>query len=458
MIIEYRGAVNLKGNLLFFKTVEGTSYGERVVVRCSDRSIDGRVIGLDEDITLIEILGEPYQFDLKEITVSFTGETFKVGVSEDMLGGIFNSRGKPLLNETGIEYEAVLDITGMAYNPYRREYPKDFVHTGISAIDGLNTIVKGQKIPIFSVSGVPTEELVAQIVRQIRVSDESITVFGAIGIKYDTANVLIEGVTSGRGFKRTAVFMSLADESAVNHILLPRVALTFSEFMAFEKGYDVVVILYDMTNYGDSLRELSIKREEIPSRRGYPGYLYSDLASIYERSGIIKGKRGSITQIPILTLPEDDITHPIPDLTGYITEGQIVLDRTLYKSGVYPPVNILPSLSRLMNRGISKLHQRWANQIYSAYSKGKKAEMIASIIGESEIGDIERKYLHFSREFERRFLNQDRFEDRELETTLDIGWELLKILPVSELTRLKDEDIKEYILGKGKEQDEPPST
>jgi len=293
VIIEYRGAVNLKGNLLFFKTVEGTSYGERVIVKCGGISIDGRVIGLDEEITLIEILGEPYQFDLKEITVSFTGETFRIGVSEDMLGGIFNSRGKPLLEEAGFEYEAVLDITGMAYNPYRREYPKDFVHTGISAIDGLNTVVKGQKIPIFSVSGVPTEDLVAQIVRQIRVSDESITVFGAIGIKYDTANVLIEGITSGKGFKRTAIFMSLADESAVNHILLPRVALTFSEFMAFEKGYDVVVILYDMTNYGDSLRELSIKREEIPSRRGYPGYLYSDLASIYERSGIIKGKRGS---------------------------------------------------------------------------------------------------------------------------------------------------------------------
>jgi len=447
MLVEYKGAINLKGALLFFETIEGISFGEKVIVKSGKKELFGKVVGLNEEITLIEILGEPYDFNLKDITVKFTGELFKLGVSEKMLGRILNIYGEPVDELGKIIPEKYLEVTGYPYNPSKRLYPRDFVHTGISAIDGLNTVVKGQKLPLFSVSGVPIDDLVSQLVRQIKVEKEkNATVFGAIGIKFETANFLIENIISGGNFQNTTIFLSLADEPAVNKLLVPRSVLTFAEYLAFELDYDVTVILYDMTNYGDSLREISAKKEEIPSRRGYPGYMYSDLASIYERAGLLKGKRGSITQIPVLTMPDDDITHPIPDLTGYITEGQVVLDREIHQKGIYPPINVLPSLSRLMNRGITKLHQRWANQIYSAYSKGKRAEMLAAIIGESEIGEIEKKYLEFNRKFEEKFLKQERFEDRELEETLKIGWEILKILPLQELTKLKEEDIKEYIL------------
>ncbi len=447
MLIEYKGAIKLKGSLLFFETIPGISFGEKVIVKSKNKELLGKIVGLEGKTTLIEILGEPYNFNLEDITVRFSGELFKLGVSENMLGRILNAYGEPVDEFGKIIPEKYLEISGYPYNPAKRMYPKDFVHTGISAIDGLNTVVKGQKLPIFSVSGVPIDDFVSQIVRQIKVSkNRSATIFGAIGIKYETINFLIENIVSGGNFQNTAIFLSLADEPAVNKILVPRSALTFAEYLAFELNYDVVVVLYDMTNYGDSLREISAKKEEIPSRKGYPGYMYSDLASIYERAGLIKNKIGSITQIPVLTMPDDDITHPIPDLTGYITEGQIVLDRDLHQKGIYPPINVLPSLSRLMNKGIKKLHQRWANQIYSSYAKGKRAEMLATIIGESEIGEVERKYLEFSRKFEKTFLKQGKFEDRELEETLKIGWDILKILPIEELTKLKEEDIKENIL------------
>ena len=449
MIIEYKGAVRVSGNLIFFKTVEGVRFGERVVIKFKEKMVDGKVVYLDERLTLIEVLGEIYSSNPENIRVRFTGEPFKVPVSEQMLGRIMDCSGKPVDDLGEIAVSKYAEITGYAYNPAKRDYPRDFVHTGISAIDGLNSLVKGQKLPVFAVSGVPTDQLVAQIVRQIKASEKkSATVFAAVGIRYENADFLINEIISGGNFQSTAVFMSLAGEPPVNRLIAVRSALTFSEFMAFEKGYDVVVVLYDMTNYCDALRDVSSKRGEIPSRKGYPGYMYSDLATIYERAGIIEGKEGSITQLPVLTMPDDDITHPIPDLTGYITEGQIVLDRTLHQKGIYPPINVLPSLSRLMNRGITDLHRRWSHQLYSAYAKAKKIEMLASIVGEGEISSTEKIYLHFGRNFEKRFLSQDRYEDRSLEETLKIGWKLLRELPEEELTRLKEEDIKTYIRGK----------
>jgi V/A-type H+-transporting ATPase subunit B len=340
----------------------------------------------------------------------------------------------------------MLPIGGSAYNPARRDYPKEFVQTGISAIDGLNVLAKGQKLPIFSVAGAPTNELAAQLVRQIRPSNEKgAVVLAAMGIKYEDARYLMQSISSGGNFASTAVFLNLADEPSINTLLLARSALTFAEYLAFEKGYDVVTVLYDMTNYCDALREVSSRREEIPSRKGYPGYMYSDLASIYERAGILKEKEGSLTQIPILTMPDGDITHPIPDLTGYITEGQVVLERELQQRGIYPPINVLPSLSRLMNHASSAQHRRWSAEIYAAYAKAKKAQMLASIIGEGEMGEAERRYLAFGKAFESRFIAQRNDEERTLEETLALGWELLRLLPPESLTRLKPEDISEYL-------------
>ncbi|ACO04158.1 MAG TPA: V-type ATP synthase subunit B [Persephonella sp.] len=446
MLIEYKGGISIKGNILFFKTVEGVRYGEKVVIRTDNRDITGKVSVLTEDITVIEILGESSGINPQDVRVRFTGEPFKIPVSEGMLGRILDPFGNPLDELGSIIPEAFLDISGEAYNPSKRLYPEEIIYTGISSIDGLNTLVKGQKLPVFAVSGVPTDQLVAQIVRQIKTGSENrATVLCAVGVKYETANYLIEDITSGGNFPKTAVFLNLADEPPVNSLISVRSALTLSEFLAFEKGYDVVVVIYDMTNYCDALREISSKRGEIPGRKGYPGYMYSDLASIYERAGVLKGMKGSVTQIPVLTMPDDDITHPIPDLTGYITEGQIVLDRSLHQRGVYPPVNVLPSLSRLMNRAVDDLHKRWANQIYSAYAKAKRVEMLASIVGETEISEIERTYLDFGRRFEELFIKQGRYEDRTLEETLSIGWDLLKLLPESELVRLKKEDIERFI-------------
>ncbi|OMH40745.1 V-type ATP synthase subunit B [Desulfurobacterium indicum] len=448
MIIEYEGATGIKGSLLAFETVENVSYGEKVYVRWKDKKLPGRVVELGEKVTLIEILGETEGIEVNAIHVRFTGKPFKIPVSERMLGRIFNAFGEPADKLGSIVSSREEDINGKAINPAWRNFPNEFVHTGISAIDGLNTLVRGQKLPIFAVSGVPTDKLVAQLVRQIKIpgdNNKNAIVLGLIGIKYEIASSLIENIKGSGNFSQTAVFMSLANESCVNNVLVPRAALTLSEFLAFEKGYDVVTILYDMTNYCDALREMSSRRDEIPGRKGYPGYMYSDLATIYERAGLIKGRKGSLTQIPVLTMPDDDITHPIPDLTGYITEGQIVLDRGLFKKGIYPPINVLPSLSRLMNQGITKLQRRWANQIYSAYARSKRVEMLAAIIGESELSDTDRKFLEFGRAFEKKFLTQSETEDRTLEETIKIGWQLLSILPKTELTRLTEEDIAEHI-------------
>jgi len=446
MIIEYTGAKKLKGSLLFFEPIADVRYGEKVVIRSEEKMLYGKVAALSESVMLIEILAEPYGLDIDNLKVHFSGSTFELGVSEGMLGRVLNAFGEPTDGAEEIRYEQRLPIGGSAYNPARRSYPKDLIQTGVSAIDGLNVLVKGQKLPVFSVAGAATSELAAQLVRQIRPSEKKgAVVFAAMGIKYEDADYLMQSIGAGGNFGSTAVFLNLADEPSINTLLLARSALTFAEYLAFEKGYDVVTVLYDMTNYCDALREVSSRREEIPSRKGYPGYMYSDLASIYERAGILKEKSGSLTQIPILTMPDGDITHPIPDLTGYITEGQIVLERELQQKGIYPPINVLPSLSRLMNRGTSPLHRRWSAEIYAAYAKAKKAQMLASIVGEGEMGDVERDYLAFGKAFESRFITQRHDEKRSLEETFALGWELLRLLPPESLTRLKPEDISEHL-------------
>lgn len=446
MIIEYTGAQKLKGSLLFFEPIEGVLYGEKVVIRSNEKTLYGKVISLSQTVMLIEILGEPYGINIENLKVHFTNNTFELGVSEKMLGRVFNAFGEPTDEKGEIAYEKLLSIGGSAYNPAQRNFPKDFIQTGVSAIDGLNSLIKGQKLPIFSVSGASINELTAQLVRQIRPSGKkTAVVFAAMGIKYEDAMYLMKSISGGDNFSSTAIFLNLANEASINTILLARTALTFAEYLAFEKGYDVVTVMYDMTNYCNALREVSSRREEIPSRKGYPGYMYSDLASIYERAGILKGKDGSLTQIPILSMPDGDITHPIPDLTGYITEGQIVLERELQQKGIYPPINVLPSLSRLMNKGTSDLHRRFSAEIYAAYAKAKKAQMLASIIGEGEMGELEKDYLAFGKAFESKFINQGKTEERTLDETLNIGWELLKILPVESLTRLRLEDISKYI-------------
>ncbi len=438
MKVEFKGAEKIKEQLLFFRTPSdvSVSFGEAVVVRQGKRELVGRVIELSERLTVIEVLGDSKGLSPEGIRASFSGRPFTITVSEEMVGRQFNAYGEPIDGRGTLRGKEV-DVSGKAINPAFRLYPRDMVHTGISAIDGLNTLVKGQKLPIFSASGVPVEKLVSQLVNQIKAGDRSLVILGAIGLRFETAESIRRSLPGN-----AILFLSLASEPPAASVLLPRNTLTAAEFFAFERGYDVVVILFDMTNYCDALRELSSSRGEIPGRKGYPAHMYSDLATIYERAGILKGKEGSLTQIPILTMPDDDITHPIPDLTGYITEGQIVLDRNLAKRKIYPPINVLSSLSRLMNRGISKLQMRWAAEIYSAYASFRRVERLASIIGEAELGEEEKRYLEFGRGFHREFLSQGNEENRKLEETLVIGWKLLKKLSRKRLTQLKDEDFE----------------
>jgi len=431
----YRGIESLKEQLVFFKssTIE-PAFGERVFVKWKGKEVPGRVIEINEKLTLIEILGDSSGIS-RDALVRFTGQMFTVPVSEEMVGKSFNAYGEEL--KTGRKFIGrEVEVYGKPINPFFREYPKEPIVTGFSAIDGLNVLVKGQKLPIFAVSGVETEDLVINLVNSIQ-TEKTLTVLGIIGLKNEIVDYLLKRISGN-----TIIFVAKASDPPAAQVLLPRTTLTVAEFFAFEKGVDVVVVLFDMTNYCDSLRQISSKREEIPGRKGYPAYMYSDLASIYERAGLIKGKKGSLTMIPVLTMPDDDITHPIPDLTGYITEGQLVLDRKLHKQNVKPPIDILLSLSRLMNDAVGPFHRRFASQLYSAYAKFKTVEKLASIIGESELGEVERKYLEFGRRFLREFINQKEGERRSLEETFRIGLELLSLLPESELTQLKKEDLK----------------
>ncbi len=456
-IREYLGADRLEGPLLFVEGAADAAYGEVVeVLTPHGEPRLGQVLEVDESRAVVELWGESAGLRLQDVRVRFLGRPLHVPVAREMLGRTFDGLGRPRDGLPDPLPEERLDVHGAALNPAARAYPQDFIQTGISAIDGMNTLVRGQKLPIFSGSGLPHNALAAQIARQAKIAEgegDFAIVFAAMGVSYDTANFFRKELTESGALHQAALFLNLADDPPMERIITPRVALTLAEFLAFAHGYHVLVILTDMTNYAEALRELSSRRNEVPSRKGYPGYLYSDLASMYERCGRVQGGKGSVTQMPILTMPNDDITHPIPDLTGYITEGQIVLSRDLYRQGIYPPINVLPSLSRLMKDGIGEGrtradHPHLANQLYAAYAHVQQVRSLAAIIGEEELSTVDKAYLEFGRAFEQRFVRQAQDENRSIEQTLDLGWEVLSILPASELTRVSEEELKEHYQGK----------
>jgi V/A-type H+/Na+-transporting ATPase subunit B len=453
MLREYKTVKEVVGPLMVVEGVEGVKYNELVDIELqTGEKRRGQVLEVNGDKAMVQIFEGSSGINLVETKVRFLGKPLQIGVSEDMLGRTFDGMGRPKDNGPKILPEKKLDITGEAINPYARDYPSEFIQTGISAIDHLNTLVRGQKLPVFSGSGLPHSELAAQIARQAKVlSSESkfAVVFAAIGITFEEANFFIDEFNRTGAIDRSVLFLNLANDPAIERISTPRMALTTAEYLAYEKDMHVLVIMTDMTNYADALREISAARKEVPGRRGYPGYLYTDLATLYERAGRIKGKKGSITQIPILTMPEDDKTHPIPDLTGYITEGQIILSRELYKRGITPPIDVLPSLSRLKDKGIGKGktredHADTMNQLFSAYAQGKQAKELAAILGESALSDVDKKFAEFAEKFEKRYVAQGFNTSRNIEETLAIGWELLRILPKSELKRIRDEYLEKY--------------
>ncbi len=452
--VEYKGVSSVDGPIIVVKSTRDIFYNEIVYVR--DRSgakKTGRVIDLNNDTAIVQIFGSTTGIDLNEASVEFLEKPMELAVGDGLLGRIFNGLGEPIDGLPPIVSNKAIDVNGMPINPFARIYPRDFIQTGISSIDGMNTLIRGQKLPIFSGNGLPHNHLAAQIIRQakIRNSDEKfVMVFAGMGIKYDQAQFFIHSFEESGVLSNVVMFQSLADAPSIERIITPRCALTAAEYLAYEKGMHVLVVMTDMTNYCEALREISTTRGEVPGRKGYPGYLYSDLAELYERAGKIKGSNGSITQIPILTMPNDDISHPIPDLTGYITEGQIVLDRQLNQSGVYPPVSGLPSLSRLMKDGIGEGmtredHSAVSSQLFASYSKVKSIRNLAAIIGDEELGEVDRKYLKFGDALEKEFFSQGEYENRSIEETLDLGWRLMKLLPQDELYRLKPEFIEKYM-------------
>jgi V/A-type H+-transporting ATPase subunit B len=452
--MEYSYVSEVTGPLMIVEGIEGVAYNEVVKIKTgSGEERTGRVLEVYEDRAIVQVFEGTRGLDTKLTSVRFTGETMKLGVSKDMLGRVFSGTGEPRDGLPPLIAEKRIDINGQPINPQAREYPREFIETGISAIDGMNTLVRGQKLPLFSGSGLPHNELAAQIARQAKVlgkEEEFAVVFCAMGITEEEASFFIKSFEETGALERAVIFLNLADDPAIERIILPRMALTCAEYLAFDLGMHVLVILTDMTNYAEALREISAAREEVPGRRGYPGYMYTDLATIYERAGRIKGEKGSITQIPILSMPDDDITHPIPDLTGYITEGQIVLARNLHNEGIYPPIAVLPSLSRLMARGIGKGrtredHANVSDQLYAAYAEGCDLRDLVSIVGEEALSDRDRTFLRFADEFEKRFLSQGKDEDRSIEDTLSIGWELLSLLPVSELKKIDPKYIEKYL-------------
>jgi len=449
---KHIGASVISGPLIIVEGVEGVGFGEKVEVEQGDIKRVGRVIEVDEDKAVIQVFSGTSGINREKVRTRFVGSPITIPVSEEMLGRVFNGIGRPMDGGGEILGVEEKDVNGFPLNPDAREYPRDNIITGISAIDALATLIRGQKLPIFSGAGLPHNEMAAQIVNQARISteEEFVIVFAAIGIKADEADFFLKRFEEGGELKRLVTFLNFADSPSVERIITPRCALTVAEFLAFEKDKHVLVILSDLTNYCEALREVSSVRGEVPSRKGYPGYLYSDLASLYERTGRVKGRKGSITQIPILTMPNDDITHPIPDLTGYITEGQIVLSREMHQKGIYPPFDPLSSLSRLMKDGIGegktrKDHPNVYGQLYVSYSRVQRIRSLASIIGEEELSEVDRRYINFGDKFEKIFLQQDSREARTIEETLNIGWKLLEILPKSELTRVKESEIDEFM-------------
>ena len=450
---EYRTIEEVAGPLMLVRDVEGVTYNELGEIELANGEKKRcRILEINGTNALVQLFENSTGINLSNSKVRFSGRQMELGVSSDMLGRVFDGLGNPIDGGPEIIPEKRMDVNGVPINPVARKYPEEFIQTGVSAIDGLNTLVRGQKLPIFSASGLPHAELAAQIARQAKVrgTDEKFAVvFAAMGITFEESNYFVESFRETGALERTVLFVNLANDPAIERIATPKMALTAAEYLAFNEGMHVLVILTDITNYADALREVSAARKEVPGRRGYPGYMYTDLAAIYERAGRITDCGGSITMIPILTMPEDDKTHPIPDLTGYITEGQIILSRDLYRKGVTPPIDVLPSLSRLKDKGIGEGktredHADTMNQLFSAYARGKEAKELMVILGESALTDMDKLYAKFADEFEKRYVSQGYENDRAIEETLEIGWELLRILPRSELKRIKDKYLDEH--------------
>lgn len=454
MIKEYKTISEVVGPLMLVKEVENVTYDElgEIILPSGEKRLC-KVLEVNGDNALVQLFESSTGINLKESVVKFLGHGTQLAVSPDMLGRVFDGMGRPKDGGPEIIAEKMLDINGLPMNPAARDYPSEFIQTGVSAIDGLNTLVRGQKLPIFSASGLPHADLAAQIARQAKVRGSEgnfAVVFAAIGITHEEAEFFASDFRKTGAIDRTVLFMNLANDPAVERIATPRMALTAAEYLAFDLGMHVLVIMTDITNYAEALREVSAARKEVPGRRGYPGYLYTDLATMYERAGRKKGFDGSITMIPILTMPEDDKTHPIPDLTGYITEGQIILSRELYRKGLKPPIDVLPSLSRLKDKGIGKGktredHADTMNQLFAAYARGKECLELVTILGEAALTDVDLMYAKFSQAFEKEYVSQGYETDRTIEETLDTGWRLLKMLPKSELKRIKDEYIEKYL-------------
>ncbi len=453
--VEYIGVERIDGPLVYLRKTHPVGYRE--LVECIDESGTrlGLVLDTSEDMVVVQIFEGTANLTLPNTHIRFRGEPLSIGVSDRMLGRVFNGLGSPIDGGPEPLADEELDVNGRAVNPTARKYPKDFIQTGISAIDGMNTLIRGQKLPIFSGNGLPHNELAAQIARQAKIlggKSNFAVVFAAMGVKHDVARFFTRSFEKSGTLDNVALFLSLADDPSIERLITPRAALTLAEHLAFNKDMHVLVIMTDMANYCEALREVATLRGEIPSRKGYPGYLYSDLAEIYERSGMLKGRSGSITQLPILTMPNDDISHPIPDLTGYITEGQIVFEREMHARNIYPPIAGLPSLSRLMKDGIGEGmtredHPNLANQLFSAYSKVKDVRNLASVIGEEELTPLDHQYMEFGEEFEKKYVTQGKDEDRTIEETLDLGWDCLSRLPAEELQRVTEEEIDTYYRG-----------
>ena len=454
MIREYKTIQEIASPLMIVKNVEGVTYDELAEIELPNGEVRRcKVLEVEDDHAVVQLFESAQGINLAQSKVRFLGHPLQLGVSEDMLGRVFNGMGEPIDGGPAILAEEHRDINGLPMNPAARAYPAEFIQTGVSTIDGLNTLVRGQKLPIFSASGLPHAALAAQIARQAKVlgdNENFAVVFAAIGITFEESEYFIQEFRRTGAIDRTVVFSNLANDPAVERIATPRMALTAAEYLAFEKDMQVLVILTDITNYAEALREVSAARKEVPGRRGYPGYLYTDLATMYERAGRKKGYDGSITMIPILTMPEEDKTHPIPDLTGYITEGQIILSRELYRKGIKPPIDVLPSLSRLKDKGIGngktrEDHADTMNQLFAAYARGKECLELVTILGEAALTEVDLMYAKFSQAFEKEYVSQGYDTDRTIEETLDIGWKLLAMLPKSELKRIKDEYIEKYL-------------
>jgi V/A-type H+-transporting ATPase subunit B len=451
--LEYTTIREISGPLLFVESVRGVGYGELARIRTPNgEERRGQVLEIGGGVAVVQVFEGTTGLDVAKTSIRFTGDTVKLPVSNDMLGRIFDGSGRPIDGGPRIIPDDYLDVNGNPINPFAREYPREFIQTGISTIDGMNTLVRGQKLPLFSASGLPHNAVAAQIARQAKVvgSDEPFTtIFAAMGITADELRFFRDDFEEQGAFDHVTMFVNLADDPAIERILTPRLALTAAEYFAIQEGNHVLVILTDMTNYAESLREISAAREEVPGRRGYPGYMYTDLATIYERAGRLHGSKGSITQMPILTMPGDDKTHPVPDLTGYITEGQLMVDRSLHRKGIYPPIDPAPSLSRLMKEGIGKDktredHREVSDQLYYAFAEGRSFRDLVAVVGEEALSARDKLYLQFADEFEKKFINQGPYENRDIDTTLDLGWNLLSVLPDNELKRIDPATIKKW--------------